>query len=64
MPAKDLMRDIAQAAWECGDPGLQYDTTVNRWNPVSVSGPHQRLESLQRIHVPRRHRLQPRLAET
>jgi ribonucleoside-diphosphate reductase alpha chain len=38
MPAKDLMRDIAQAAWECGDPGLQYDTTVNRWNPVSVSG--------------------------
>jgi len=36
--ARDLMRRMAQAAWECGDPGLQYDTTVNRWNPVANSG--------------------------
>ena len=30
--AKQLLRDIAQAAWECGDPGIQYDTTINRWH--------------------------------
>ncbi len=33
--ARDLWRDIAQAAWECGDPGLQYDTTVNAWHTSS-----------------------------
>jgi ribonucleoside-diphosphate reductase alpha chain len=38
MRARDLMRKMASAAWECGDPGLQYDTTVNRWNPVANSG--------------------------
>jgi ribonucleoside-diphosphate reductase alpha chain len=32
--ARDLMREIADAAWICGDPGMQYDTTINRWNPV------------------------------
>jgi ribonucleoside-diphosphate reductase alpha chain len=31
--AKDLMKQIAQAAWLCGDPGLQFDTTVNAWHP-------------------------------
>ncbi len=31
--ARDLMRQIAQAAWECADPGVQYDTTINKWNP-------------------------------
>jgi hypothetical protein len=30
--ARDRWRAIAQAAWECGDPGLQYDTTVNDWH--------------------------------
>ncbi len=30
--AKDLWRSIAQAAWECGDPGLQFDTTINDWH--------------------------------
>jgi ribonucleoside-diphosphate reductase alpha chain len=30
--ARDLLRQVAQAAWECGDPGIQYDTTVNDWN--------------------------------
>jgi ribonucleoside-diphosphate reductase alpha chain len=32
--ARDLMAKIADAAWVCGDPGMQYDTTINRWNPV------------------------------
>jgi ribonucleoside-diphosphate reductase alpha chain len=36
--AKDVLRKLAAAAWECGDPGVQYDTIVNRWNPVKVSG--------------------------
>jgi len=30
--ARDLMRQIAEATWQCGDPGMQYDTTVNRWH--------------------------------
>ncbi|MEX0881145.1 MAG: vitamin B12-dependent ribonucleotide reductase [Thermoanaerobaculia bacterium] len=32
--ARDLMSRIADSAWVCGDPGMQYDTTINRWNPV------------------------------
>jgi ribonucleoside-diphosphate reductase alpha chain len=38
LPAKQVMREMAEAAWECGDPGIQYDTTVNNWNPVMDSG--------------------------
>ena len=30
--ARDLARMMADAAWVCGDPGLQYDTTVNHWH--------------------------------
>ncbi len=36
--ARDLMREIAQAAWECADPGLQYDTTINEWHTCPASG--------------------------
>ena len=35
--ARDLFREMAEAAWVCGDPGIQYDTTINDWNPVSNS---------------------------
>jgi ribonucleoside-diphosphate reductase alpha chain len=31
--ASDLMRQIADATHQCGDPGMQFDTTVNRWHP-------------------------------
>ena len=31
--ARDLMRQIAEATYQCGDPGMQFDTTVNRWHP-------------------------------
>jgi ribonucleoside-diphosphate reductase alpha chain len=31
--ARDLMRKMADAAWICGDPGIQFDTTVNDWHP-------------------------------
>jgi ribonucleoside-diphosphate reductase alpha chain len=30
--ARDLWRSIAEAAWQCGDPGLQFDTTINEWH--------------------------------
>ncbi len=30
--ARDLMNAIAEATWQCGDPGMQYDTTINRWH--------------------------------
>jgi ribonucleoside-diphosphate reductase alpha chain len=33
LKARELLREIAEATWECGDPGMQFDTTVNRWNP-------------------------------
>ena len=36
--ARDLLREMADAAHLCGDPGIQYDTTINRWNPVKASG--------------------------
>jgi ribonucleoside-diphosphate reductase alpha chain len=30
--ARDIMHAIAEATWQCGDPGMQYDTTINRWH--------------------------------
>jgi len=30
--AKDLLYKMAESTWHCGDPGMQYDTTVNRWH--------------------------------
>ncbi|HEX9775002.1 MAG TPA: vitamin B12-dependent ribonucleotide reductase [Actinomycetota bacterium] len=36
--ARDLMREIAQAAWECADPGMQYDTTINAWHTSANTG--------------------------
>jgi len=30
--ARDIMRKIAEATWHCGDPGLQFDTTINKWH--------------------------------
>jgi ribonucleoside-diphosphate reductase alpha chain len=37
--ARDLMRQIAEAAWQCADPGVQYDTTINDWHTNPNSGP-------------------------
>ncbi len=36
--ARELMRQIAQAAWQCADPGVQYDSTINDWHTCSNSG--------------------------
>ena len=38
LPARDVLRAMAEATHVCGDPGIQYDTTINRWNPVKASG--------------------------
>ena len=32
LSARDLLHKIAESTWQCGDPGMQYDTTVNRWH--------------------------------
>src|SRR3989339_438198 len=37
--ARDLMRQIAEAAWICGDPGMQYHTTINNWHTSSNTAP-------------------------
>jgi adenosylcobalamin-dependent ribonucleoside-diphosphate reductase len=39
IPARELMREIAEAAWRCADPGVQYDTTINQWHTCPNSGP-------------------------
>jgi ribonucleoside-diphosphate reductase alpha chain len=36
--ARDLMRQINEAAWECADPGMQFDTTINRWHTAPNTG--------------------------
>ena len=36
--ARELMRQIADAAWRCADPGVQYDSTINRWHTCPESG--------------------------
>jgi ribonucleoside-diphosphate reductase alpha chain len=36
--ARDLWREIAEATWICGDPGLQFDTTIQDWNVVPNTG--------------------------
>src|SRR6201996_4286452 len=38
IPARELMKEIAEAAWRCADPGVQYDTTINEWHTSPVSG--------------------------
>jgi ribonucleoside-diphosphate reductase alpha chain len=38
IPARDLFRQIAHAAWECADPGMQFDTTINRWHTAPNAG--------------------------
>lgn len=36
--ARDIWRQIAEAAWECADPGLQFDTTINDWHTTPNEG--------------------------
>ena len=36
--ARDVLRQMAEAAWECADPGVQYDTTINSWHTLPNTG--------------------------
>jgi hypothetical protein len=36
--ARDLFRQIAKATWECADPGMQFDTTINKWHTAPNTG--------------------------
>jgi ribonucleoside-diphosphate reductase alpha chain len=38
VPARDLLRQAAEAAWRCADPGVQYDTTINSWHTLPNTG--------------------------
>src|SRR5579872_1484644 len=38
LKARELLKIIAEATWQCGDPGMQFDTTVNRWHTSKTSG--------------------------
>lgn len=38
VPARELFRQISKAAWECADPGMQFDTTINKWHTASNTG--------------------------
>ena len=46
--ARDLLREIAEAAWQCADPGIQYDTTINAWHTL----PEHRAASTPRTRAP------------
>ena len=37
--ARDLMRKIAESAWQCGDPGMQFHDTINKWHPCKNTAP-------------------------
>ncbi|HEX6425042.1 MAG TPA: vitamin B12-dependent ribonucleotide reductase, partial [Acidimicrobiales bacterium] len=36
--ARELFRQLSQAAWECADPGMQFDTTINHWHTAANTG--------------------------
>ena len=39
VPARSILRQIAEASWECADPGVQFETTINRWHTAAATGP-------------------------
>ena len=57
--ARDLFRQISHASWECADPGMQFDTTINTVAHRAERRPYQREQSLQRVHAHRQLGVQP-----
>ena len=51
--ARDLMHDIAEATHVCGDPGMQFDTTINDWHTCPNTARINACESVLGVHVPR-----------
>ena len=63
LKARDLWEQIGHAAWASADPGIQFHTTINDWHTCPEVGADPRLEPVLGVHVPRRHGLQPGLAQ-
>ena len=63
LKARDLWETVGYAAWASADPGIQFHTTINDWHTCAALGRHPRVQSVLGVHVPRRHGLQPRLAQ-
>ncbi len=59
VPARDLFRQFAQAAWECADPGMQFDTTINNVAHGLQHRPDQRVQPVLGVHAPRQLGVQP-----
>ena len=57
--AREIMRKIAEATWACGDPGMQFDTTINKWHTSKNSGRINASNPLLGIHVPGQLGVQP-----
>ena len=57
--AKDLFRKMAKAAWECADPGIQYDSTINDWHTCPESGRITASNPCSRVRPPGQLFLQP-----
>ena len=53
------MRQIAEGTWVCGDPGMQFDTTINDWHTCPNTARINASNPCSRVHVPRRHGVQP-----
>ena len=56
---KDLFRKMAKAAWECADPGIQYDDTINDWHTCPESGRITRQQPVLRVRPPGQLLVQP-----
>ena len=61
--ARDLLRQIAEATWACGDPGIQFDDTINSWHTCPEAGTAGGHEPVRGVLLDQRQRLQPRLAQ-
>ena len=61
--ARDLMREMSESAWQCGDPGHAVRHDHQSLAHLQGHRPHQRVESVLGVHVPRRYGLQPRVAQ-
>ena len=64
VPARELWDKISYAAWACADPGIQFHTIHQRLAHLPGGRRNPRLQSVQRIHVPGRHRLQSGVAQS
>ena len=61
--ARTLLRKIAEGTHLCGDPGMQFDTTIDQWHTCKGTGRQNSTNPCSRVSLPRQHGLQPRLAE-